>query len=120
MLANPSSIDCAVMYHGQTVHGQLQPKSNEQRAACSKGTAISPMSALCRVYMLGTNAKGLPNDTAAVLMAFTYGRELNLLGQEPLQDQPQGFHDKMGYIWNQTLPYGFFSRSPLGPVTGQL
>ena len=80
---------------------------------------ISPMSALCRVYMFGTNAKGLPNDTAAVLTIFTYGRELNLLGQEPLQDQPQGFHNKMGYIWKQTLPYGFFSRSPVGPVTGQ-
>lgn len=74
------------------------------------------MSVLCRMYMFGTDAKGLPNDTAAVLTILKYGIELNLLGQEP----PQGFDDKMGYVWNQTPPYGFFSRSPLGPVTGQL
>ncbi len=104
------------MYYEQTVYGQLQPKCNEQHAVCSKDTAISPMSALCRMYMFGTDAKGLPNDTAAVLTIYMYGRELNLLGQEP----SQGFADNMGYVWNQTLPYGFFSRSPIKPVTGQL
>ena len=61
---------------------------------CCKGTAISPMSVLCRMYMFGTDAKGLPNDTAAVLTMLMYGRELNLLGQEP----SQGFDNKMGYV----------------------
>ena len=38
--------------------------------------------------------KALPNDTAAVLTMLMYGRELNLLGQEP----SQGFDNKMGYV----------------------
>lgn len=108
------------MHWGQTVHGQPQPKCDEQHVVCSKGTAISPASALCRVYMFGADAKGLPNDSAPVLTIVAYGGELNLLGQKPLHDQPQGFDENMGYVWNQTLPHGFFSRSPLGPVTGQL
>ncbi|KAL0021607.1 hypothetical protein WJX79_005085 [Trebouxia sp. C0005] len=73
-----------------------------------------------RVYMFGADAKGLPNDSAPVLTIVAYGGELNLLGQKPLHDQPQGFDENMGYVWNQTLPHGFFSRSPLGPVTGPL
>ena len=77
MLANPSSADCAAIYHGQTVYSQLQPKC---QPACRMQQSHNYL-ILCRMYMFGTDAKGLPNDTAAVLTAFTYGRELNLLGQ---------------------------------------
>ncbi len=72
---------------------------------------------MCRVYMFGANAKGQLNDTAAaaVLTAMISGREFKTLGQPPEVLQ---FNDHTGYVWNQTLPFGFFSRSPLGPVTG--
>lgn len=64
--------------------------------------------------MIGPNAKGLPNDTVATLAAVVLGRDLNVMGS------PWPYDDDQGYFFNHTLPYGFFSRSPLERVTGRV
>lgn len=74
--------------------------------------------------MIGPNAKGLSNDTVATLTPFVLGRDLLALGQPPwAQWAAQSLYtyeeDRM-YYWNHSLPHGFFSRSPLGQVTGSL
>lgn len=74
--------------------------------------------------MFGSNAKGLPNDTAAVLTPFVVGQDMHTLGQpakgqSPVVCDDNWRHDRP-YYFNHTLPYGFFSRSPIEPVTGWL
>ncbi|KAL3156542.1 hypothetical protein ABBQ38_000837 [Trebouxia sp. C0009 RCD-2024] len=76
-----------------------------------------------RIYMFGSNAKGLPNDTAAVLTPFVVGRDMHKMGQpakgSSLVYDDDWRHDRP-YYFNHTLPYSFFSRSPIEPVTGLL
>lgn len=62
--------------------------------------------------MFGRDAKGLPNDTVAVLTSVVAGEDLNKLGW--------GVYDGFVHYVNLTLPHGFFSRSPVEPVTGGL
>lgn len=73
--------------------------------------------------MFGSKAKGLPNDTAAVLTPFVVGRDMHRTGQ-PEKGQSlvydDNWHHDRPYYFNHTLPYGFFSRSPVEPVTGWL
>lgn len=74
--------------------------------------------------MIGPDAKGLANDTVATLTPFVLGQDLRALGQPPwVQWAAQSsytYEDDRMYYWNQSLPHGFFSRSPLGQVTGSL
>lgn len=74
--------------------------------------------------MIGPDAKGLASDTVATLTPFVLGQDLRALGQPPwVQWAAQSLYayeeDRM-YYWNQSLPHGFFSRSPLGEVKGSL
>lgn len=64
--------------------------------------------------MVGPNARGLPNDTAAALTSVVAGSDLNTLGQPPVQSLGyEMYDDNWRYYFNHTLPYGFFSRSPM-------
>ena len=79
---------------------------------------------VCRIYMVGPDAKGLSNDTVATLTPFVLGQDLKAMGQLPwsqwaAQEQLTYQEDHM-YYWNQSLPYGFFSRAPMAPVKGSV
>lgn len=73
--------------------------------------------------MFGSNAKGLSNDTAAVATPVVLGQDIHKMGQ-PAKGQrllyDANWRNDVRYYWNHTLPYGFFSRSPVEPVTGGL
>lgn len=74
--------------------------------------------------MVGPDAKGLSNDTVATLTPFVLGQDLKAMGQLPwsqwaAQEQLTYQEDRM-YYWNQSLPYGFFSRAPMAPVQGSV
>ena len=74
--------------------------------------------------MVGPDAKGLPNDTVATLTPFVLGQDLKAMGQPPwsqwARQEQLTYEEDCMYYWNQSLPYGFFSRSPMAPVTGSL
>lgn len=74
--------------------------------------------------MVGPDAKGLPNDTVATLTPFVSGQDLQALGQPPwaqwAAQEQLTYEEGREYYWNHSLPYSFFSRSPMAPVTGEL